>query len=100
MGGGLQNGSLSRWHLHRCHYCDKVMYYTKPAGMSKHKWVWRKPTRDHTVPKCKARNVPNNIVISCRLCNHTKGSMAYEEFLKWILANPPWPRYPRLGRII
>lgn len=84
MGGGLQNGPLDRWHLHRCHYCDNVMYHAKPAGMSKAEFKWRRPSRDHCVPRCEARNVPNNVVICCTYCNHQKGAMSYGEFIMWI----------------
>ena len=41
-------------------------------------------TRDHRIPASRGgKTEPDNIVLSCRQCNETKGALTPEEFIIW-----------------
>jgi 5-methylcytosine-specific restriction endonuclease McrA len=53
---------------HRCHYC---------GGYGE--------TVDHKIPKSQGgTDSKTNVVCACRSCNHAKGNMPYEEFVRLI----------------
>lgn len=84
MGGGIKNGSLARFHLHRCHYCDRTMHFYK-SGLSKKEHKQRRPSRDHVIARSRGgKGIEHNRVICCSWCNSTKGSHSYEDFVAWI----------------
>lgn len=53
----------------KCHYCNVFVLMTEI-------------TKDHVIPISKGgKNLANNIVPSCRLCNIKKGNSDYSDFM-------------------
>lgn len=87
MGGGISNRSLFDYHLKPCHYCDRTMYYSRPKSLTKAEAKLLKPSRDHVIPRSRAKGIPSNIVICCTWCNQMKGDLPYADFVLWIKIN-------------
>lgn len=81
--------SVSTWSKHipllikkqngYCYYCGEKVSYHKKCDL-KHKSQFA--SIDHVVPRsANGSNKIENLVVSCRACNNTKGSNSVNEFL-------------------
>lgn len=45
---------------------------------------WPADTKDHVIPRSKARGILNNKVPACRLCNATRGNIPQKDYIKFM----------------
>lgn len=58
-----------------------MMNYHPQNKMKCHYCPWGADTKDHVIPRSEARNVLNNKVPACKLCNTTRGNIPQKDYI-------------------